>query len=288
MTLTASLFYYHFANSCFCNSNNTSSVGVIHLHFWEFCSVWEIILQRVNKSFWCLSWIMFTRAKLLPSFLLKHNKHYCCYLFAGPFLYMLTQAVVIDKQLDSINKRSFLSLHMLCILQCVALTEHGLWSVSLWLMQTDSARSLHTYVNAVAFKPPTPSFSHTHKHTNQPCWTLLILIRQNPQKTKSNLWNWQGPSAGSIVSLDQFMASQERKAGNKTVRISAIPTVIFITTTWVERKRERSQSTVKEVYHYKRLFKLTLVKLDFSHLEYKGMQSQKIRKKTNSEKVKQR
>ena len=31
---------------------------------------------------------------------------------------------------------------------------------------------------------------------------------------------------------------------------------------------------MKEVYHYKRFVKLTLVKLDFSHLEYKGMQSQ--------------
>lgn len=41
-----------------------------------------------------------------------------------------------------------------------------------------------------------------------------------------------------------------------------------------EKERERSQSTVKEVYHYKMSVKLTLVKLDFNHLEYKGMQSQ--------------
>lgn len=34
---------------------------------------------------------------------------------------------------------------------------------------------------------------------------------------------------------------------------------------------------MKEVYHYKRFVKLTLVKLDFSHLEYKGMQSQEKR-----------
>lgn len=32
---------------------------------------------------------------------------------------------------------------------------------------------------------------------------------------------------------------------------------------------------MKEVYHYKRFVKVTLVKLDFNHLEYKGMQSQK-------------
>lgn len=31
---------------------------------------------------------------------------------------------------------------------------------------------------------------------------------------------------------------------------------------------------MKEVYHYKRFVKLTLVKLEISHLEYKGMQSQ--------------
>lgn len=56
-----------------------------------------------------------------------------------------------------------------------------------------------------------------------------------------------------------------------------------------ERKRERSQNTVKEVYYYKRFVKLTLVKLSFNHFEYKGMQSQKRRKKTNSgKKVKKR
>ena len=86
--------------------------------------------------------------------------------------------------------------------------------------------------------------------------------------------------------------SRKEREKNKTVRVSAIPRAIFITTTWVEREterergreRERSQSTVKEVYHYKRLVKLTLVKLDFSHFKYKSMQSQKKRKKTNSEK----
>ena len=32
---------------------------------------------------------------------------------------------------------------------------------------------------------------------------------------------------------------------------------------------------MKEVYHYKKFVKLTLVKLDFNHFEYKGMQSEK-------------
>lgn len=31
---------------------------------------------------------------------------------------------------------------------------------------------------------------------------------------------------------------------------------------------------MQEVYHYKRLIKLTLVKLVFSHLDYRSMQSQ--------------
>lgn len=31
---------------------------------------------------------------------------------------------------------------------------------------------------------------------------------------------------------------------------------------------------MKEVYYYKRFVKLTLVKLEISHLDYKGMQSQ--------------
>lgn len=73
------------------------------------------------------------------------------------------------------------------------------------------------------------------------------------------------------------------KGENKTVRISAIPIVIFITTTWV--KRERSQNTLREVYCYKRFVKLTLVKVYLNHLDYYGMQSQKIRK-TNGKRKK--
>lgn len=83
------------------------------------------------------------------------------------------------------------------------------------------------------------SLSLTHSQTNK--LTLLnpsYFAWKKTQISKSNLWNWQGPSSVSLVSLDHFTASQERKGENKTVRISAIPTVIFITTTWVERKRE--------------------------------------------------
>lgn len=127
-------------------------------------------------------------------------------------------------------------------------------------------------------------FSHTLADTQLNLAEPFLFCKTD---TKSNLWNWQGPIVVCLVSLDHFPASQERKRGNKTVRISAIPTVIFITTTWVEREKG-SQSTVKEFYHNKRFVKLTLLKLDFSHLEYKGMQSQEEMKKTNSEKVKQR
>lgn len=120
------------------------------------------------------------------------------------------------------------------------------------------------------------SLAHSQTHKS----TLLdpsYFAWQNPLIQKSNLWNWQGTSAASLVSLDHVTPHKEWRGENKTVRVSAIPTVIFITTTWVERKRERSQSTVKEVYHYKRFVKLTLVKLGFSHLEYKGMQSQEVK-----------
>lgn len=94
------------------------------------------------------------------------------------------------------------------------------------------------------------------------------------------------PSAVCLVSLDHFIASQERKRENKTVRISAIPTVIFITTTWVERKRERFTKYCERVLSLQEVCQTN--KLDFSHLECKGMQSQDKMKKTNSEKVKQR
>lgn len=50
----------------------------------------------------------------------------------------------------------------------------------------------------------------------------------------------------------------------------------------ISREKERkSQSTVQEeAYRYKRFVKLTLVKLDFSHLGYRSMQSQE---KTNKQ-----
>lgn len=84
--------------------------------------------------------------------------------------------------------------------------------------------------------------SHTHTHSKAHTLTGTQLNLAEPflfgkADTKSNLWNWQGPIAVCLVSSDQV--SRERRRGNKTVRISAIPTVIFITTTWVERKRER-------------------------------------------------
>lgn len=46
--------------------------------------------------------------------------------------------------------------------------------------------------------------------------------------------------------------------------------------------RKGSQSSVKELYHYKRSVKLTLERVVFSQLEYKGMQSLGKSKKTTT------
>lgn len=146
--------------------------------------------------------------------------------------------------------------------------------------------SLHTFVNALAFRSP----SDTRKHINPPCWSLPILhdrtLRHKKQFVKLTRIEWCEPR---VITTTLRLTGKERR--NKTVRVSAIPTVIFITTTWVGRERERERGH-KELWKRstitRGLVKLTLWKLNFSHLEYKCMQSQEKRKKTNSEKVKQR
>lgn len=121
-------------------------------------------------------------------------------------------------------------------------------------------RSLHTFVNALAFRSP----SDTRKHINPPCWSLPILhdrtLRHKKQFVKLTRIEWCEPR---VITTTLRLTGKERR--NKTVRVSAIPTVIFITTTWVgrERERERSQRTVKEVYHYKRFSQTNTLKIKF-------------------------
>lgn len=119
-------------------------------------------------------------------------------------------------------------------------------------------RSLHTFVNALAFRSP----SDTRKHINPPCWSLPILhdrtLRHKKQFVKLTRIEWCEPR---VITTTLRLTGKERR--NKTVRVSAIPTVIFITTTWVGRERERSQRTVKEVYHYKRFSQTNTLKIKF-------------------------
>lgn len=110
-------------------------------------------------------------------------------------------------------------------------------------------------------------FSHTLADTQLNLAEPFLFCKTD---TKSNLWNWQGTIAVCLVSLDHFPASQERKRGNKTVRISAIPTVIFITTTWVERKRERFTKYCERVLSLQEACQTNTFKIRFQSFRIQG------------------
>lgn len=126
-------------------------------------SVQWIILQSVNKVFWCLSWIIF----IGRTFFMADNSStlaMCWHLLLS----------LVTNSSNSINKRSFLPLHVLHFLQCVVLTEHSLRSVSLRLISTDSY-AVCTHLQHFIFKSPYLFLSHARRHTTKPCWTLPIL-----------------------------------------------------------------------------------------------------------------
>lgn len=136
---------------------------------------------------------------------------------------------------SSINKRSSLPLLARFPTRC--------WQSTVWdhfhynWCQVKESRSFHTFYIATLHTQDSLSVSLTHSQAHK--WNLAEPFLFCKTDTESNLWNWQGPIALCHVSSDHFSVSQVRKREKKTVRISAIPTVIFITTTWEERKRER-------------------------------------------------